>query len=73
MAKITCFLYIFVLKWFWDKYLLWSNDFFLLDDNWGYETGVLETTQTSNMELFAKIVIGVKPLTIFVKSFILEI
>ena len=46
---------------------------FLLNDNWGYETGVLETTQTSNMELFAKIVIGVKPLTIFVKSFILEI
>ena len=46
---------------------------FLLNDNWGYETGVLETTQKSNMELFAKIVIGVKPLTIFVKSFILEI
>ena len=73
MAKITYFLYIFVLKRFWDKYLLWSNDFFLLDDNWGYETGVLETTQTSNRKLFAKIVIGVKPLTIFVKSFILEI
>ena len=34
---------------------------------------VLETNQTSKMELFVKIVNGIKSLTIFTKAFILDI
>ena len=34
---------------------------------------VLETNQTSKMELFVKIVNGIKSLTIFTKGFILDV